>query len=569
MRRKMYLLLLIVAFMALPVMAQEKVTGEVVYVDSVNTSTEMFRHPVASRSVLDEGGANDTIWSREKKFMAVVKDPYGYKSEGILHCIRMAMDCWESKLEITTPISITFMFNDQMSPDVEIKTTVTYSSGAAMTAIPSSLYYQGQGIIREAGIIEINPYIAWDSSWAYDQGPYGYDNMTTALQRHIAHVLGFGTSVAIKDGRLEFAIQGMASAFDNMVTDGTKTLGSMALLGNSDEIESFLENDLKLAVGGAELPLYSSADGYVPYRTGCYFSLPTENIMNYPYDDRTKLLPISKETVEVLEAIGWNVKSHDISVSGTGLDATGYGSMFEQHSFNAVSSDGTQIANASWQFQLYNNALEKYETVDTGQGMTFSITTSDKGEGYIDMFSCLQGRVVCDAMVAGAAVQCAYPIYLEARPYFRGYKIHNVVEADANYYTFDADLDYAGATGGYAAVCDNYGSCVNCGLGATIHSPRVYKYGPAMIELYLTNSYGVTSRALYVGTYDELNSGENRPDDINVPSIEELGDGQYDIYTLSGTKVSVEEGNKGALPVGIYVVRDRQNNKSWKKCIVR
>lgn len=564
MRRKMYLLLLIVAFMALPVMAQEKVTGEVVYVDSVNTSTEMFRHPVASRSVLDEGGANDTIWSREKKFMAVVKDPYGYKSEGILHCIRMAMDCWESKLEITTPISITFMFNDQMSPDVEIKTTVTYSSGAAMTAIPSSLYYQGQGIIREAGIIEINPYIAWDSSWAYDQGPYGYDNMTTALQRHIAHVLGFGTSVAIKDGRLEFAIQGMASAFDNMVTDGTKTLGSMALLGNSDEIESFLENDLKLAVGGAELPLYSSADGYVPYRTGCYFSLPTENIMNYPYDDRTKLLPISKETVEVLEAIGWNVKSHDISVSGTGLDATGYGSMFEQHSFNAVSSDGTQIANASWQFQLYNNALEKYETVDTGQGMTFSITTSDKGEGYIDMFSCLQGRVVCDAMVAGAAVQCAYPIYLEARPYFRGYKIHNVVEADANYYTFDADLDYAGATGGYAAVCDNYGSCVNCGLGATIHSPRVYKYGPAMIELYLTNSYGVTSRALYVGTYDELNSGENRPDDINVPSIEELGDGQYDIYTLSGTKVNVGEGNKGALPVGIYVVRDRQNNKAWK-----
>lgn len=569
MRRKMHVLLLIVAFMALPVMAQEKVTGEVVYVDSVNTSTEMFRHPVASRSVLDEGGANDTIWSREKKFMAVVKDPYGYKSEGILHCIRMAMDCWESKLEITTPISITFMFNDQMSPDVEIKTTVTYSSGAAMTAIPSSLYYQGQGIIREAGIIEINPYIAWDSSWAYDQGPYGYDNMTTALQRHIAHVLGFGTSVAIKDGRLEFAIQGMASAFDNMVTDGTKTLGSMALLGNSDEIESFLENDLKLAVGGAELPLYSSADGYVPYRTGCYFSLPTENIMNYPYDDRTKLLPISKETVEVLEAIGWNVKSHDISVSGTGLDATGYGSMFEQHSFTAVSSDGTQIANASWQFQLYNNALEKYETVDTGQGMTFSITASDMGDGYVDMFSCLQGRVVCNAMVAGAAVQCAYPIYLEARPYFRGYKIHNVVEADANYYTFDADLDYAGATGGYAAVCDNYGSCVNCGLGATIHSPKVYKYGPAMIELYLTNSYGVTSRALYVGTYDELNSGENRPDDINVPSIEELGDGQYDIYTLSGTKVSVEEGNRGALPVGIYVVRDRQNNKAWKKCIVR
>ena len=73
-----------------------------------------------------------------------------------------------------------------------------------------------------------------------------------------------------------------------------------------------------------------------------------------------------------------------------------------------------------------------------------------------------------------------------------------------------------------------------------------------MIELYLTNSYGVTSRALYIGTYDELNSGEIWPDGINVPSVEELGDGQYDIYTLSGTKVNVGEGDRGTLPVGIY-----------------
>ena len=354
MKHKMFFLLLMVAFMAVPTMAQSEETGEVVYVDSVDAFTRMVRHPIASRKVIAKSGANDTIWSREKKFLAVVEDPYGYKSEGILHCIRMAMDCWESKIEITDPISITFMFNDQISPDVEIKTTVKYSRGAARMSIPSSLYYQGQGIIRDAGIIEINPYIAWDSSWAYDQGPYGYDNMTTALQRHIAHVLGFGTSVAIRDGRFNFAIQRMASAFDNMVTDGTKTLGSMALRGSSEEIESFLMSDLKLSVGGVEFPLYSSAGGYVPYRTGCYFSLPTENIMNYPYDDRTKLFPISKETVDVLESIGWNVKPHGISVSGTGLDATGYGSMYERHSFTAVGSDGAVMANASWQYQLYN-----------------------------------------------------------------------------------------------------------------------------------------------------------------------------------------------------------------------
>ena len=149
MKHKMFFLLLMVAFMAVPTMAQSEETGEVVYVDSVDAFTRMVRHPIASRKVIAKSGANDTIWSREKKFLAVVEDPYGYKSEGILHCIRMAMDCWESKIEITDPISITFMFNDQISPDVEIKTTVKYSRGAARMSIPSSLYYQGQGIGRK------------------------------------------------------------------------------------------------------------------------------------------------------------------------------------------------------------------------------------------------------------------------------------------------------------------------------------------------------------------------------------------------------------------------------------
>ena len=136
MKYKMNFLLLFVVFIAVPAMAQDEETGEVVYVDSVNAFTQMFRHTVATRNVMAESGANDTIWSREKKFLAVVEDPYGYKSEGILHCIRMAMDCWESKIEITDPISITFMFNDQISPDVEIKTTVKYSRGAARMSIP-------------------------------------------------------------------------------------------------------------------------------------------------------------------------------------------------------------------------------------------------------------------------------------------------------------------------------------------------------------------------------------------------------------------------------------------------
>ena len=90
-----------------------------------------------------------------------------------------------------------------------------------------------------------------------------------------------------------------------------------------------------------------------------------------------------------------------------------------------------------------------------------------------------------------------------------------------------------------------------------------------MIELYLTNSYGTTARALYVGTYDELGGGKTVEAVTNITSVEELADGQYEIYTLSGAKVNVADGGLGVLPAGEYIVKNRQNNKSWKKYIVR
>ena len=47
--------------------------------------------------------------------------------------------------------------------------------------------------------------------------------------------------------------------------------------------------------------------------------------MNYPYQDKTKLLPINPETLDALSAIGWEVKPHELSLDGSSLDTYGYG----------------------------------------------------------------------------------------------------------------------------------------------------------------------------------------------------------------------------------------------------
>ena len=75
------------------------------------------------------------------------------------------------------------------------------------------------------GTITINALINWNTSWSSDGTDWGIDNLQTALLRHIAHVLGFGTSVVQQEGELGFAIRQQASPFDNLVSDGQKNFG--------------------------------------------------------------------------------------------------------------------------------------------------------------------------------------------------------------------------------------------------------------------------------------------------------------------------------------------------------
>lgn len=549
--------------------AQTGDIGVAVYVDSVgvSTSTNMVMRPglqAKSESVRQD---SIDVYSREGKFRAVVIDPCGYRTDDVLRCVKMAMDNWESRLELSNVIRFSVELNEEIEPDVEIRTSVYYTLGDNGISMPLSLYYQPLGIESSAGTIEINPNALWDSSWANEIGPYGHDNLLTALQRHIGHVLGFGASVGCKDGTLDFATPKTATAFDNLLTNGQKTLGSMALSATNRELEDFLKCSLSLNIGNKSYPIYSSYEGYVPYRTGCYFMLPDVTMMNYPYANKTKLLPINNETLEVMDAIGWTTRPYDIRICATNLDIAGYGSMYLPHTFSAVDFNGNPISNVSWSYQLYNGDTGSYETIATGNAPAFTITPEDKGSVYVDGFSSQQARVVCNTVVDGTERQHVYPVYLEARPYLVGYEIYNVEDdpANGNYCTFDARLDYVGVSGGWLTVIDGNASEVYelDGENATEIHARVYKYDSAYLDVTLTNAYGTTDKSIYLNTFIDTLIGQH----IDVQLVK---DGKStSIYTLQGVKISGADGIK-ALPAGIYVIVENTGvGTTSRKCVVK
>lgn len=540
---------------------QTEETYKVTYVDSVGNNYSAYAPQPLVETVVE--GETYELRSRQGNILATVPvSPY--MTIGVEHCLMMAMDVWEEQLNIKEPVRFKVTFNENMSPDVEIQTTVEYALDRNRNCAPLNLLNQIEFQRKdEVTTIDINAYVYWNSSWA-NELEFGYDNLTTALTRHLAHILGFGTSIVQSGTGINFANPNTASLFDNLIVNADNlSLGSLAGFGSSEAIEAFLVQDLYLNLPGGKQRLYSNSQGFVLYRSGCYFSLEKDNLMNYPYQDKTKLLPINPETLDALSAIGWEVKPHELSLDGSSLDTYGYGSVYQGHIFKASGQDGTPIINARWKYQLYNNHSGAYVDQTQGTGGSFTIPSILKGNEYLDKYQCQQGRVVCEAN-DGASV--SYPVFLDAHPLVLGYQIANVQDAENLYYfSFDIILSYVGSDNGVLTVCNEGGAAMLFDIKGsgqtTIHVPNAFKYSQLWIDVSLDNNYGSGTKRFY---YDYDSNLSKREIGIDFPDVQE----NVEIFTLHGVRLygisSMDE-----LPRGIYIIRKNDKLKGSKIYVVK
>ena len=540
---------------------QTEETYKVTYVDSVGNNYSAYAPQPLVETVVE--GETYELRSRQGNILATVPvSPY--MTIGVEHCLMMAMDVWEEQLNIKEPVRFKVTFNENMSPDVEIQTTVEYALDRNRNCAPLNLLNQIEFQRKdEVTTIDINAYVYWNSSWA-NELEFGYDNLTTALTRHLAHILGFGTSIVQSGTGINFANPNTASLFDNLIVNADNlSLGSLAGFDSSEAIEAFLVQDLYLNLPGGKQRLYSNSQGFVLYRSGCYFSLEKDNLMNYPYQDKTKLLPINPETLDALSAIGWEVKPHELSLDGSSLDTYGYGSVYQRHIFKASGQDGTPITNARWKYQLYNNHSGAYVDQTQGTGGSFTIPSILKGNEYLDKYQCQQGRVVCEAN-DGASV--SYPVFLDAHPLVLGYQIANVQDAENPYYfSFDIILSYVGSDNGVLTVCNEGGAAMLFDIKGsgqtTIHVPNAFKYSQLWIDVSLDNNYGSGTKRFY---YDYDSNLSKREIGIDFPDVQE----NVEIFTLHGVRLygisSMDE-----LPRGIYIIRKNDKLKGSKIYVVK
>lgn len=565
--KRLNLICLLLPFIPIKGFCQDVKTGIVTYTDS--TSAPANYHLRQTGKASDDYGTT-TMLSRQGKFEVDCCDNF-FLTEGVKRCLRMALDAWEEKINIDVPIKFMFTASENLNPDVEIKTTVTHY-GYRNVSYPANLFSQ----IKEGGVsklvdtINVNALVDWNTSWDNDNTQWGTGNLQTALQRHIAHILGFGTSVVKRAGGLGFAIQRTPSVFDNLISNGQTILGNLARYGTSAQINEYFKNDLFVSAANASYPLFSSSEGYIPYRSGCHFAQSENSIMNYPYGDRSILMTIDGKTLDVLAAIGWNVKPHDITISGTDVDAIGYGSIYKNHTFHAEDANGNIISDGRWTYQIYNKDSRSYVDKFTGQGEYFSVNATDEGSTFTDEFSCLQGRIVLTANTGKGDTQYTLPLSLNQRPHFINYEILNVQEVpNSDYYSFDLKISSIGATKGEIMVSSDFGTLnsykINNPDEQTIHIEKALKFGHTYLYLDFYNSHGMTARKITLNEYPNLQS-ENKNGTTGISPTTEWD--VFDVYTLQGIKIASRK-SLSNLEKGTYIIKSTIQPWKSKKIFIK
>lgn len=305
-------------------------------------------------------------------------------------------------------------------------------------------------------IIYINKNTKWDCSYN-EKVCESSCNITFAMMRAIATVLGFGSSVTQKTIRgndiIAFGNKNGYSVFDNLIFSSQgKFLNEIANIGNREnpELTSYVQ-----PVQGTFLYVLKQDDKhklYAPESFENYNSLVylnnKESLMHFDLKTGMKKFRVDATTVELLNTIGWNLKkSEDVKIVGNDIDETGLASAYEDHTFTVKNDNGGIITDAVWSYMLPLQNGKDTLVSQRLNSLSFSIKAIDNESKYrINMNGDISGKIIFSGKINGKDVEDVFNISLELKPKIKAVKI---IKKESNYplssYNIYYTVEYVGS----------------------------------------------------------------------------------------------------------------------------
>lgn len=306
--------------------------------------------------------------------------------DDIRNAVIRAKETWESKLKNKYPIYVDIDYAEYIE-DVAVITDVFFygerDNGPALSSAVLAQVNQRSDVEQDA-IIAINPSVVWDCS--YDGSSATEEqNLYSAMLRAFAACFGFGSSISVDGvtGGVGFQIANTPSDFDELVFSAN----GLKLKDYSDDyvnLKQFCEGKLGSPIYVLTRDSYHTL--YVPSNfTECVSMRYLNNVsslMHYDIGRGDKRLAIDDVTVEVLNALGWNIFSADaVKIVCDDIAEDGIGSAYKSHTFSLDGCDGVSIGDPRWTFSVCDENGTPV-SVQSGTNTTFMVESLQNPDSY-------------------------------------------------------------------------------------------------------------------------------------------------------------------------------------------
>lgn len=394
-------------------------------------------------------------------------------------CIDVAVSNWQNYLDNDVEIVLNLEYED-IGGDYDIGTEVLYWTDMANQTIYPQCLAKYLGLYIDMGkvdgIIHINKNTTWDCGYSNVVTP-GTNNLTYAIFRSIAHVLGFGSSVRDRGGSRGITFESTYgySVFDKLVFTPTKRLDEVPnTKRENQELKNFcLSNSgtVYALKSDTEYQLYAPSTGFEPYRSLQYFK-NKNSLMSYDLQSGEKYLRIDNRTLEVLHAIGWNIREElNLKIISEGISDNGIASAYDAYNFVIENYSGYSIDQPQWTYTLpLKDGGE--EIVANSNSATFTIpVVKDLNKYKINVDGDISGLITFRCVIDGKEVITLYNITLELKPQIISYsEIKKKINDTNTAYSIDFTVHYRGKDYLSVGVREEYSSILKM---ETIKEPYV------------------------------------------------------------------------------------------------
>lgn len=458
--------------------------------------------------------------------------------------IDVATHLWEDILPPEANLNIDVKFAPNES---DMHVDVLYISHKNDTLYAQSFhntYYSRYGNYYD-GYITFSNEIPWCSQYIQN------NNISTAMLRAIARILGFGTTV-IKNNRGNYIFDEVNNGytpFEYLIYNNDNIpLSSIRKQKNKKnenlQLKEYYEssNDFCLKLNSKQYELYAPMP-FVKDKSMVFLDDPT-CLMHYEMPTGSNYLNIDSKTIKILKAIGWKINvPSSVEIYSKSISSMDVASVYNPYLFE-IDSDDPNISPLRWEYQV-KSANGVLQTVCQQSGsQTFSVNPSEylstshvNSSGIIDAIVCLTYRVNNEVKTTSMSLKldCA-PIILSITDQAFHFERYETL------YDYSFNVSYRGATSITIGVEQEYSSFYDI---IHIHEPNLaHAFIQALsrgnmvwIDISVTNEYGTVTETIEIpcqtnvhNVYNSSTSSEN----VNLCSRENVTD-YIDIYSTNGS----------------------------------